>query len=147
MNEIQILMLDVWNRHETKFIFGHVLLNFFIAIARSFSDGTFNLRKMGAFVYEKLIPYVGVFAISLEFGEAIGLPGISTVVWGLIQTSLLAQTVHNLSIIGISLPDSVTRLVTDRVIEFDEGELKKYRKETMDAYDEEVRQRSEVVGD
>ncbi len=104
----------MWGRSETKFIFGHVLLNFFIAVVRTARDGSFNLRKLGGFIFEKLLPYTGVFAIALEFQEAIGLPGISTVVWALIQTSLLAQTVENFERMGIMLPKSISTLVQDR---------------------------------
>ena len=111
MEILQSFFVSLWERTETKFIAGHVLLNLFIAVTRALSSNTFNLRKLSGFMTEKLIPYIGVFAISLQFESAIQLQGLSAVAWGFIQTSLLAQTIDSLGKMGIPFPMPVLNLV------------------------------------
>lgn len=111
MEIVQSFFVSLWERTETKFIVGHVLLNVFIAVTRSLASGTFNFRKLSGFMADKLIPYIGVFAIATQFEGAVQLQGLSTVVWGLIQTSLLAQTVDSLGRMGVPFPMPVLNLV------------------------------------
>lgn len=120
MEIFQSFFVSLWDRTETKFIAGHVLLNLFIALAKTLSSNSFNLRKLSGFMTDKLIPYIGVFAIATQFESAMHVYGLSTVAWGLIQTSLLAQTVDSLGKMGIPFPMPVLNLVRQQPFYYEE---------------------------
>lgn len=107
METLQEFASQLWGRVETKFIVGHVMLNVCIALTRAFSSGTFSLRKLSGFLYDKLVPYLGVFAIATQFEDAIGMPGLSAIVWGLIQVNLTAQSIDSLGRLGVPIPEKI----------------------------------------
>lgn len=119
METLQALAVHVWGRTETKFIVGHVLLNLMIALWRTGSSGAFNLRKLPGFMTEKLLPYLAVYVTALGFQDAAGIPGLSVAAWGVIQTSLLAQTVDSLGKLGLPLPEKIISLVGKDPIDFE----------------------------
>jgi hypothetical protein len=102
----------LWADYRFQFITFHTLINVPLAVLAALRAGDFTFARLGAFLTGKLLPFSIVFGVSLAAGDALGVPGLSTAVWALLQGTLLANTLETLAEFGIRLPDLLTRAVS-----------------------------------
>ena len=101
----------VWSFDGVKVIVAHVGINLVVAVAAAMKAGTFELGKIGEFLWKKLAPYVMVYFIVKVAGLAAGLDALAAVAWAAIEATLLGDLVDNLVKLGLKLPEPVARLV------------------------------------
>jgi ABC-type uncharacterized transport system permease subunit len=82
-----------------------IFLNFILGVAVSIKVGNFNLKKMGEFLYTRILPYVVsyfgigvVCTIDKQWQPAL----IAT--WAIILAALLGAVLQNLKELGINIP-------------------------------------------
>ncbi len=106
------LLAALWADYRFQFIVYHTLLNVPLAVLQALRVGDFTFAKLGNFLTGKLLPFSLVFGVSVAAGDGLGVPQLSTAVWALIQSTLLANTLETLAEFGINLPEMVRRAVS-----------------------------------
>lgn len=105
------LLVQIWAFDGVKFIVGHVIVNFVVAIAAAAKVGKFDLTRLSEFLLRKLLPYVLVYAILKVFGDSIGLSAIAPAAWAIITASLLGDLAGSLEQLGMPMPDVVKNII------------------------------------
>ncbi|MCP4537708.1 MAG: hypothetical protein GY832_11220 [Chloroflexi bacterium] len=98
------LATAIWAMFEVRFLVSHIGLNTIVAVAIALYTKTFEWEKLADFLLHKIAPYVLVYAGAAIFGEAIGAPGLATVVFAILEVKLLAALSENLKTVGVTLP-------------------------------------------
>jgi len=99
----------LWSLWYVQFITYHVLFNVSVALLTSIVSAQFRLARVIEFLYRKLLPYIGLLAITEAFGGAIGLAALTPVVILLIETRLAADLMENLKTLGVPIPDIIMK--------------------------------------
>ena len=101
----------LWAMVSVQFIVYHVLLNLGVALAAAIRTGEFKFYKVGEFLYRKLLPFVLVYGFARGLGETANQGWLAAAVLGLIEMSLAADLVENLSRLGVPIPDAILQLI------------------------------------
>jgi len=101
----------VWSFDGVKVIVAHVAINLVVAVAAAMKAGTFELGKIGEFLWKKLAPYVMVYFAVKVAGLAAGLDALAAVAWAAIEATLLGDLMDNLVKLGLTMPEPIARLV------------------------------------
>ena len=104
------LVILIWAIWEVQFTVYHILLNLAVALAAAIRTNTFEFAKMAEFLYRKLLPYLIVFITASAVSGALSIGWLVTVLWALIELSLLGDMVENLKKLGVPIPDEVASL-------------------------------------
>ena len=104
------LVVLIWAVWEVQFTVYHILLNLAVALAAAIRTNTFEFAKMAEFLYRKLLPYLIVFTVASAVSGALSIGWLVTVLWALIELSLLGDMVENLKKLGVPIPDEITSL-------------------------------------
>jgi phage-related holin len=120
-SQVVAFFLMLWGSVQVKFMLGHILVNVVVAIAASVVIKEFLWSKIGAFLYQKILPFLAVYVVAVGVGDAAGMGWLATVVWGILELNLAADLADNLSKMGIPMPESLMK--PDGVIVIDASEL------------------------
>ena len=109
---LSTLFYNVVSYPGVKFLAAHVLINVVVALAVGIREGNFDFRKVGNFIYAKLLPYVlGYYVVAL-LGDTANVAFIGPVAWAAIVTTLTADLLDNLGRLGLQLPPVVNKLIS-----------------------------------
>lgn len=99
----------LWADWRVQFMVYHIGANLLVALATAIYVGDFKLDKVAEVLYKKLLPYCLIYGAAMLLVQAAPAYGeqLLTVVWGLIETTLLSDLLENLAKVGIKL-DIVT---------------------------------------
>lgn len=100
----------LWGLWYVKVLVLHVIVNVVVAVMAGIRSGNFVLAKLWQFLWKKVMPLVGTFAVFTAFGESINQPAIAPVVWILIETMLVSDLLDNLKKMGVPIPDGLTKV-------------------------------------
>jgi phage-related holin len=100
----------LWSLWYVKVLVLHVIVNVIVAVMAGIRTEKFVLAKLWEFLYRKVLPLVGVFAVFTAFGESINQPAIAPVVWILIETMLVSDLLDNLKKMGVPIPNGLTKV-------------------------------------
>jgi hypothetical protein len=96
---------------EIRFLAGHVIVNTVAAVAAAIYEDDFDLRKIGDFLKDKLLPYAMVYAAARFAGEGAGLAWIMPIAWAAVTANLTGDLLDSLARLGLPIPDLVLRNV------------------------------------
>ena|SRR3990172_9362508 len=88
-----------------KILVAHIVINLVVAVAAAIKTHTLDLAKMKAFVLEKVLPSVLVFAVAKFIGQAAKLEWLAAVAWAALEADLLRDLTDSLSKLGMPMPD------------------------------------------
>jgi phage-related holin len=100
----------LWGLWYVKVLVLHVIVNVIVAVMAGIRTEKFVLAKLWEFLYRKVLPLVGTFAVFTAFGESINQPAIAPVVWILIETMLVSDLLDNLKKMGVPIPNGLTKV-------------------------------------
>ena len=109
VSAIQEIFAWLWSFDQVKFLLAHIGLNVVVAIAASIRADTFLLARVGEFLWRKVLPYLGVYAVGAFLGEAAGLGVITTTAFLALETVLAADLLDNLNVLGLPVPARLTK--------------------------------------
>jgi ABC-type uncharacterized transport system permease subunit len=109
--------VELWNLGGVKAIVAQTLFNVVLAIATAIYTDVFNLKKLGEFLYKKLLPFLTVYIIAKAAGVAAGIEWVAPLVYAAIASMLAGDMLENLVKLGLPIPDFMKRfLCTDNVL-------------------------------
>ena len=109
MNPIHAFLIWLWTLGGVKAIALTTALNFIVAVMAAVHTNKFNPHKLAEFLYRKLLPYVVIYASIKAIEMEAGFAPLALVVFGIIETTLLANLTENLAALSIPLPEIVKR--------------------------------------
>ncbi len=109
MEALKVWALWLWSQWQTQFLVGHIMVNLIVAVAASIYSGTFVLVKVPEFLYKKVLPYTMIYGAFSFFGQTINMDAVATGVWGLISMALVGDLLDSLALVGVKLPDGLTK--------------------------------------
>ena len=86
----------VWATWEVQVLVSHIIINFVVAVAVGLWMKEFVLARVCEFLYRKILPLTAIYAAFFLFGDALGMEGLKTVAWALLEMYLLADLMENL---------------------------------------------------
>jgi len=104
------LVVLIWAMWEVQFVVYHILLNLATALAAAIRTDTFEFAKIAEFLYRKLLPYLIVFIVASAVSSALSIGWLVTILWALIELSLLGDMVENLKKLGVPIPEEIAVL-------------------------------------
>lgn len=110
LDTLMDFMAWVWSHGEVKFLVGHIIFNAVVAGTVSMKTGDFVLAKFPEFLWKKVFPLTGVWAVSAFFGESINMVWIKPASWVLLEGVLVGDLLDNLKRLGIPIPDALTKV-------------------------------------
>ena len=82
-----------------------VIANFVTGIAVAIKTKTFELKKMGGFLYSRILPYVvAYFGVGIVALVDSSWSWAVTAVWAVILATLIGAILTNLKELGVSMP-------------------------------------------
>ena len=102
----------MWQESAIKVIVVNVMVNVLVGLMASIMTGRFSFQKVWEFVYRKMLPLGGTYAICWAFGRIVPELGpVAVVSLVAIEAKLLADLVESLGEMGIPLPEGLRKVV------------------------------------
>jgi hypothetical protein len=112
--QLGVWLLELWGLGGVRAIVAQIVLNVVLAVAASIHQDKFDLRKIGEFLYRKVLPYVAVYVTVKATGMAAGAEWLAPVVYAAIFATLTGDMLDNLVKLGLKVPDGVQRLLLSK---------------------------------
>ena len=106
----------MWQESAIKVIVVNVMVNVLVGLMASIMTGRFSFQKVWEFVYKKMLPLGGTYAICWAFGRIVPeLVPVAVVSLVAIEAKLLADLVESLGEmgmkLGVPLPEGLRKVV------------------------------------
>lgn len=103
--------VELWELGGVKAIMAQTLFNVVLAVATAIYTDTFNLQKIGEFLYKKLLPFLSVYIVAKAAGTTAGIEWVAPTVYATIVAILAGDMLDNLMKLGLKVPAFMQRLV------------------------------------
>jgi phage-related holin len=103
--------VELWNLGGVKAIVAQTIFNVVLALAAAVHTDTFNLKKLGEFLYKKLLPFLTVYVVAKAVGVVADIEWVSPITYAAIAAMLAGDMVENLMKLGLPIPDFVQRFL------------------------------------
>lgn len=107
--QIQAFIVAHYDLTQINLIVAYTIINTLVAVAAGIRTGTFDLSKVGEFLYKKLLPYVLVYMGVGAFGDVAGLTWLTPVSFAAIMTILTGDLTDSLYKLGIPMPSFLVK--------------------------------------
>ena len=107
-------LLQAWSYAGVKVIVCHTLINVAVAIAVALKSNSFELGRVGEFLFRKLAPYVLIYNVLQLAGEGAGVAFLGPIVWAVIEATLTGDLLDNWTRLGLPLPSAIQQFVVKR---------------------------------
>lgn len=114
MDQLPAPIVWLWTLSGVKFITTHTGINFVVAVMAAVRTKKFKPHKLAEFLTRKLLPYVIVYGSIKVIGVEAGLDWLTPIIFGIIETTLLADLTENLATLGIPMPEKIKGWVTKK---------------------------------
>lgn len=102
-----------WAESLMRYLLFTVVVNTVVGILAGVSQNEFSFQKLAEFLYRKILPGVGTYAIFWLFGKSVpDMMPFATASFAAIEAKLLADLAESLGILGVPWPDTIKRIVS-----------------------------------
>ena len=113
-------LVELWELGGVKAIMAQTLFNVVLALATAIYTDTFNLQKIGEFLYKKLLPFLSVYVVAKAAGTAAGIEWVAPIVYAAIAAMLSGDMLDNLMKLGLKVPEFMYRFVrTTKIVQLE----------------------------
>jgi len=127
-------LVELWNLGGVKAIIYQTLFNVVLALATAVYTDTFNLKKLGEFLYKKLLPFLTVYVVAKAVGVGAGIEWVAPIAYAAIAAMLAGDMVENLVKLGLPIPDFMQRFLrTEEVVQLELVETREDPREDFSA--------------
>lgn len=103
-------LIDFVSLSSTQLMSAHILINWAVALAAAISTGTFEVKRVADFLWQKIAPLLLTYFAAQALGGYLDLGWLAVTVFTLIEARLLADLVGNLGLLGIPIPEGLATL-------------------------------------
>ena len=104
-------LLAFWQGSLVKWILLTTVVNVVTALAAAVHTGDFQFRKIGEFLYRKVLPYGGLYAVYWIIGQAIDMEALTVAAFAAVELALASDLIESLGELGIPVPEPLWRAV------------------------------------
>ena len=100
-----------WAESQVKWILLTVGVNVLVALFAALYSGEFSFQKLSEFLYRKILPLGGTYAVFWVFGQAIELEALAVATFAVLELKLVADLAESLGKLGVPIPEPLKRAV------------------------------------
>jgi hypothetical protein len=113
LEQVEQLLLVFWNESLIRWILLTVGVNVIVGLLAALSAGEFNLQKLGEFLYRKILPLGGTYAVFWVYGRAVpDMAPLGAAAFAVLEAKLLADLAESLGVLGVPWPDAIKQAVS-----------------------------------
>lgn len=102
---------ELWSLGGVKALVAQIGLNVILAVAAAIKTNSFDLSKIGEFLYRKVAPYLLVYVAAKALGLSAGVEWLAPATYAVLAATLLGDSLENVENLGIELPSAVQYLL------------------------------------
>lgn len=111
VRQIGAWLEELWSLGGVKALVAQIGLNVILAVAAAIKTDSFDLSKIGEFLYRKVAPYLLVYVAAKALGLSAGVEWLAPATYAVLAATLLGDLLENVENLGIELPSVVQYLL------------------------------------